>query len=193
MQRKVRAEQAELKLRLGAGYHGDGYLFCQLHGQPYHPERLSREFDRNQRSFNRDADQRMPTITLHGLRHTWAALALSAGIDIKIVSERLTTAAPTSLERSTPTSPGRCRATQLSMLRGCSSCRDRPPGRRSAKFESLEGLAGQAAISSKSWSRCSTVSSASSAVAAISRSGLDGARCCLRTESADWPRRLGPR
>ena len=31
----------------------------------------------------------LPTITLHGLRHTWATLALSAGIDIKIVSERL--------------------------------------------------------------------------------------------------------
>ena len=28
-------------------------------------------------------------INLHGLRHTWATLALSAGIDIKIVSERL--------------------------------------------------------------------------------------------------------
>ena len=47
-------------------------------------------FDRNQRYFNRDhPDQPMPTITLHGLRHTWATLALSAGIDIKIVSERL--------------------------------------------------------------------------------------------------------
>ena len=33
--------------------------------------------------------EQLPTITLHGLRHTWATLALSAGIDIKIVSERL--------------------------------------------------------------------------------------------------------
>lgn len=30
----------------------------------------------------------LPSITLHGLRHTWATLALSAGIDIKFVSER---------------------------------------------------------------------------------------------------------
>jgi integrase len=90
MLRKVRAEQAELKLRLGAGYHDDGYLFCQPDGQPYHPERFSREFDRNQQYFNRDhPDQQIPTINLHGLRHTWATLALSAGIDIKIVSERL--------------------------------------------------------------------------------------------------------
>ena len=90
MLRKLRAEQAEMKLRLGAGYHDEGYVFCQPDGRPYHPERFSREFDRNQRYFNRDhPDQQIPTITLHGLRHTWATLALSAGIDIKIVSERL--------------------------------------------------------------------------------------------------------
>jgi integrase len=90
MLRKVRAEQAELKLRLGAGYHDDGYVFCQIDGQPYHPERFSREFDRNQHYFNRGhPDQQIPTINPHGLRHTWATLALSAGIDIKIVSERL--------------------------------------------------------------------------------------------------------
>ncbi len=42
------------------------------------------------RYFNRDHPlQQIPTITLHGLRHTWATLAVIAGIDIKIVSERL--------------------------------------------------------------------------------------------------------
>jgi integrase len=47
-------------------------------------------FDRKQQYYNRDSpDDQIPTITLHGLRHTWATLALSAGIDIKIVSERL--------------------------------------------------------------------------------------------------------
>jgi integrase len=65
-------------------------VFCQFDGRPHHPERFSREFDRKQRYFNRDhPDQLMPTITLHGLRHTWATLALGAGIDVKIVSERL--------------------------------------------------------------------------------------------------------
>lgn len=88
--RKLRAEQAELKLRLGDGYHDKGYVFCQSDGQPYHPERFSREFDRNQRYLCRDRpDQQIPRISLHGLRHTWATLALTAGIDIKIVSERL--------------------------------------------------------------------------------------------------------
>ena len=88
--RRLRAQQAEAKLRLGPGYQDEGYVFCQFDGRPHHPERFSREFDRKQRSFNRNDHQHpLPTITLHGLRHTWATLALSAGIDIKIVSERL--------------------------------------------------------------------------------------------------------
>ena len=90
MLRRLRSEQAEEKLRLGPGYNDDGYVFCQWDGHPYHPERFSREFDRNREYFNRDhPDDPLPPITLHGLRHTWATLALSAGIDIKIVSERL--------------------------------------------------------------------------------------------------------
>jgi integrase len=90
MLRRLRSEQAEEKLRLGPGYNDDGYVFCQWDGHPYHPERFSREFDRNREYFNRDhPDGQLPPITLHGLRHTWATLALSAGIDIKIVSERL--------------------------------------------------------------------------------------------------------
>lgn len=90
MLRGLRADQAETKLRLGPGYRDEGYLFCQFDGRPYHPERFSREFDRNQQYYNRDRpDQPLPTISLHGLRHTWATLALTAGIDIKIVSERL--------------------------------------------------------------------------------------------------------
>jgi integrase len=90
MLRRLRAQQAEAKLRLGPGYHDEGYVFCQFDGRPHHPERFSREFDRKQRYFNRDhPDHQLAPITLHGLRHTWATLALGAGIDIKIVSERL--------------------------------------------------------------------------------------------------------
>ena len=86
----LRKLHAEVKLGHGADYHDAGYVFCRADGLPYHPERFSREFDRNQRYFNRDnPEQPIPMITLHGLRHTWATLALTAGIDIKIVSERL--------------------------------------------------------------------------------------------------------
>jgi integrase len=90
MLKRLRAQQAEAKLRLGPGYQDEGNVFCQFDGRPHHPERFSREFDRKQRYFNRHrADHQLPAITLHGLRHTWATLALGAGIDIKIVSERL--------------------------------------------------------------------------------------------------------
>jgi len=90
MLRRLRSEQAEEKLRLGPGYFDEGFVFCKWDGQPYHPERFSREFERNREYFDRDhPDDHLPPITLHGLRHTWATLALTAGIDIKIVSERL--------------------------------------------------------------------------------------------------------
>ena len=48
-----------------------------------HPELFSMAFSR------RVARYQLPRIRLHDLRHTWATLALSAGVDVKIVSERL--------------------------------------------------------------------------------------------------------
>lgn len=42
MLRKLRAEQAEEKLRLGAEYRDEGYVFCQPDGRPFHPEREPR-------------------------------------------------------------------------------------------------------------------------------------------------------
>ncbi len=88
--RRWRARQNEEKLLLGAGYHDDGFAFCRADGNVYHPDRFSREFDRKQVACNRaDPEQPLPELTLHGLRHTWATLALAEGIDIHIVSERL--------------------------------------------------------------------------------------------------------
>lgn len=88
--RSWRATQNEERLLVGAGYQNDGFVFCKPDGTPYHPERFSREFDRKQEQFNRArVGEPLPRLTLHGLRHTWATLALQAGIDIKIVSDRL--------------------------------------------------------------------------------------------------------
>jgi integrase len=55
-------------------------------GLPYHPEAFSKTFDRRLRQ-SRFAE--LPTIRLHDLRHTWATLALAAGVDVAIVSKRL--------------------------------------------------------------------------------------------------------
>ncbi len=60
-----------------------GYVFTSQDGQPLHPERISRHFDTAVKA------SCLPRITLHGLRHTWATLALQAGVPVKVVSERL--------------------------------------------------------------------------------------------------------
>jgi integrase len=81
--RARRKRQAEERLMIGAGYQDHDLVFCHPDGCPYHPERFSREFDRRVERFG------LPRIRLHDLRHTWATLALSAGVPAKVVSERL--------------------------------------------------------------------------------------------------------
>jgi integrase len=90
MLRRWRAQQNEEKLLVGPGYVDEGYVFCKPDGTVYDPDRFSREFLRKQEQFSRaHADAVLPRLTLHGLRHTWATLALHEGIDIKVVSDRL--------------------------------------------------------------------------------------------------------
>ena len=82
--RAHRARQAQELLVLGIRQDADSLVFCLPDGRPYNPDRFSREFDR--------ALQRHPElerIRLHDLRHTWATLALAAGVPVNIVSERL--------------------------------------------------------------------------------------------------------
>jgi integrase len=90
MLRRWRARQAEEKLLVGAGYEDNDFVFCHPDGNVYDPDRFSREFLRKQAQHNRARpDARLPRLVLHGLRHTWATLALHEGIDIQVVSERL--------------------------------------------------------------------------------------------------------
>lgn len=90
MLRRWRATQNEEKLLVGPGFVDEGYVFCRPDGTVYEPDRFSREFIRKQERYNRDEPgPPLPRLTLHGLRHTWATLALHEGIDIKIVSDRL--------------------------------------------------------------------------------------------------------
>jgi integrase len=90
MLRGWRARQNEERLLVGPGYQDLDLVFCHPDGRPYEPNRFSREFIRKQEQYNRmHREQPLPRLVLHGLRHTWATLALHEGIDIKIVSERL--------------------------------------------------------------------------------------------------------
>ncbi len=81
--RGLRARRAQERLLVGPAYVDNDLVFARPDGHPQHPEHFSMAFDR------RVARHRLPRIRLHDLRHTWATLALAAGVDVKIVSERL--------------------------------------------------------------------------------------------------------
>ncbi len=84
--RSWRAHHAAERLLFGDAYVDSGLVFCRPDGRPYHPEAFSKAFDRR---LTRTAFADLMRIRLHDLRHTWATLALVAGVDVKIVSERL--------------------------------------------------------------------------------------------------------
>lgn len=65
-----------------AGFTDHDLVFCRPDGGPLHPERFSRTFG------EQAAKTGLPTIRLHDLRHSWATLALSAGVHPKVVQER---------------------------------------------------------------------------------------------------------
>ena len=66
-----------------AGTGGDQLVFCGPDGAPHHPERVYQAF---RRAVIR---HHLPPIPLHGLRHTWATLALQADVHPRVVQERL--------------------------------------------------------------------------------------------------------
>jgi len=66
-----------------AGTGGDQLVFCEPDGAPCHPERVYQAF---RRAVIR---HRLPPIPLHGLRHTWATLALQMDVHPRVVQERL--------------------------------------------------------------------------------------------------------
>ncbi len=78
-----RSSQATRRLLLGPGWEETELVFAGVHGGLPDPSAVSKRFDR------RVAQQPVPRIRLHDLRHTWATLALKAGVHPKIVQERL--------------------------------------------------------------------------------------------------------
>jgi integrase len=77
--------RCQKKERLGRGklWKDSGYVFTKEDGEPHHPERVSKLFIQAAKRAG------LPRIRLHDLRHTYATLALSAGVHPKVVSERL--------------------------------------------------------------------------------------------------------
>jgi integrase len=78
-------KQAEMRLKLGAAWQNLDLVFTTADGSPPHSENLS---VRHFKPILRQA--RLPeTIRLYDLRHSCATLLLAAGVNPKIVSERL--------------------------------------------------------------------------------------------------------
>jgi integrase len=67
----------------GIGYRDHAMLFCHPDGRPIHADTITRRF-------NRLVDRAgVPRIRLHDVRHTYATLSLDAGVEPKVVSDRI--------------------------------------------------------------------------------------------------------
>ncbi|MFP5579851.1 MAG: tyrosine-type recombinase/integrase [Acidimicrobiia bacterium] len=60
-----------------------GLMFAKSNGDPVHPDTFSQTFERIARRAS------VPVIRLHDLRHTHGTLLITAGVPVKVVSERL--------------------------------------------------------------------------------------------------------
>lgn len=58
-------------------------VFTREDGSPVHPQAFSEAFEQHV------TEAKLPKLSLHGLRHTHATIALRAGVQPKVVSERL--------------------------------------------------------------------------------------------------------
>ena len=83
MLRDHRTTQVATRLVMGPGYTDRGYLFAMPDGRHWHPDSIGQAFDRLVASGG------LPRIRLHDLRHTHASHLLAAGVNVKVVSERL--------------------------------------------------------------------------------------------------------
>jgi integrase len=79
----VRRQQVEQQLEAGDLWQGSGYVFTQITGKPVAPDMISKDFCKIVRKSG------LPHLTLHGLRHAFATISLTAGVDLKTTSEML--------------------------------------------------------------------------------------------------------
>ncbi|HWB70591.1 MAG TPA: site-specific integrase [Egibacteraceae bacterium] len=81
--RAHRESQAELRRGAGVAWEDRGLVFTQPNGAWWHPDSVSSAFRRAVKAAG------VPVIRLQDVRHTHASLLLKAGINSKVVSERL--------------------------------------------------------------------------------------------------------
>lgn len=81
--REHRRRMLEERMLVGADFEDHGLVFHQPDGSCLRPDAVSGAFLRRAEEYG------LPRLTLHGLRHTWATLALERGIHPPAVQERL--------------------------------------------------------------------------------------------------------
>jgi integrase len=81
--REVRKRQAAEQLAAGEVWEDLGLVFALEDGAPIPPKRVSKAFSR---AVDRSA---LPSLSVHGLRHSFATVALSAGVLTKVVADVL--------------------------------------------------------------------------------------------------------
>jgi integrase len=81
--RAHRVRQLEERLAAGEAWQDDDLVFCNEDGTVLHPDHVTKAFRRRAREAG------LSVLRLHDLRHTWATLALQAGVHPKVVSDRL--------------------------------------------------------------------------------------------------------
>jgi integrase len=110
MLRRQRETQYLERTAWGPAWNEAGLVFTREDGSPLRPEYATRHFQ----ALAEDAG--LPVIRLHDLRHTNASLALDAGVDLKVVSERLghsQIAITADLYTHVNSGPGRAAAEQI--------------------------------------------------------------------------------
>lgn len=83
MMRAHRSRQLQERMEAGPAWEDSGLVFTMPDGRALRPEYVSHVF----LDHCREAD--LPEIGVHGLRHTYATVALRAGVEAEIVSQRL--------------------------------------------------------------------------------------------------------
>lgn len=78
-----RRTQAEYRLAVGPGYDNLDDVFAGPNGEPLVPRSTTRRFKRLA------VQAGLPDLTVHGLRHTFATVALGSGIAGKVAQEML--------------------------------------------------------------------------------------------------------
>jgi integrase len=81
--RRWRVTQLEHRMLMGAGWRDTGLVFTDPTGEGWHPTTITQAFTRLV------ASSKLPRIRLHDARHSHASHLLAAGVNVKVVSERL--------------------------------------------------------------------------------------------------------